>query len=76
MSKRDSLSKEVYSVSEIPFMKERKIRICVYNKKRICLKERRGREEERKEKRRGYVLSLQKTSTNVEGMIQLEKLHL
>lgn len=38
--------------------------------------ERKGGGEEREEKRRGYVLSLQKTSTNVEGMIQLEKLHL
>lgn len=41
--------------------------------------ERKGGGEERKErreKRTGYVLSLQKTSTNVEGMIQLEKLHL
>lgn len=68
MSKRDSLSKEVYTVSEIPFVKEREIRISVYNKHTYARK--RGEEgsrrgEKRKEREEtGYVLSLQKTSIN------------
>ena len=51
MSKRDSLSKEVYTVSEIPFVKEREIRISVYNKHTYARKS--GEEGRRRGEKRG-----------------------
>lgn len=82
MSKRDSLSKEVYTVSEIPFVKEREIRISVYNKHTYARKRgeegsRKGEKRKRRERRQDMFFHYKRhQSTNVEGMIQLENLHL
>lgn len=56
VSKRDGLSKDVYTVSEIPFVKEREIRINVYNKHIYARKggedgSRRGEKRKRRERR-------------------------